>query len=82
MENVKTPHVYGDLYPGESHNVTRRYILTTLHKDCGGQILTPLSIRGYALSWKTERLKQDGTPGCLVCLKQPLGASETYQDYC
>lgn len=78
MTLVKTtPHWEGELYPEPNTIGQRRFILTLLHKNCGGQVL-----RAPGWSWKTEGLRQDGTIGCCSCHKQPISDNDTYEDYC
>lgn len=70
------PHKKGEFY--DSPYGIRRLVRTTIHKDCGGQVLPGW----YMLSYKTQRLRNDGTLGCCKCFAQPLTEEDTYQDYC
>ena len=72
-----TAHKQGELYPGEPENGQRRFVLTTLHKGCGGQVLL-----GVDWLYKAASLKNDGSLGCCMCGKQPLTKEDTYEDYC
>ena len=74
---METLHAYGELYPDEPENGQRRFILTKLHKECGGAI-----VMGVNWLYKAVQLKHDGTLGCCKCLKQPIADDETYEDYC
>jgi len=69
-------HKYGELYAGEPENGQRRLVKTTLHVNCGGQV-----VPGESYLWKAANLKHDGTLGCALCNKQPLAAGETYEDW-
>ena len=75
MNKTDTPHQYGELYP--DGNGQRRYVLTRLHKDCGG-----LVVAGSELIWAAVWLQHDGTWGCVLCRQQPLVEEDTYLDYC
>ena len=84
---MNTLHNFGELYPNQPENGQRRYVLTTLHKECGGQVLPAIAYttptgETVALSYKTGGLKMDGSLGCCLCGQQPLTESDTYEDYC
>lgn len=71
-----TEHAYGELYTGQHGQ--RRYVLTPLHKGCGGQAMRADT---DTINWKMFGLKPDGTVGCCKCGKQPILPEEVYEDY-
>lgn len=51
-------------------------VTTTLHKNCGGQVLS-----AHPWMWKTQLApKQDGTLYCCLCNQQPVPEEDTYED--
>lgn len=87
---MDTLHQYGELYPDEPETGQRRYVLTRLHIDCGGEVVHAGSYKHpynltFAAKHGIEKEVNWGDIGwqnaCSFCKQSPVREDQVYLDY-